>query len=148
MDADFKWIQYVIVVLHMLYICATTPHQKKKTLGLSPLHFLVFDLFDNLHDTFLELYFDNLCMNVKFSFASFTKQPKKIKVQVMCSIGGRGVTKEVIEHEVTDKKYDLIRYVLFIFIYNLSLSGPKFVYYIVYFELQRNRPGICVGRHR
>ena len=102
-DMYFKRMQYVIVSLYMISICATKPHQKQTGLGISPLHNWVFALFDTLRGKFHEFHFDNFYMSATFSYKYFTQQSKNIKVQGMCHVGGKGALKEVIQNEMIDK---------------------------------------------
>ena len=88
-------------------------------------------------------------MSEKCTYASFTQHPKKIKLHVVCCVGGQGVPKEVLWHGVIEtKKANLVRYVLLVFISNLILSGPNFISFVLSFKTDRNHQGSCVGRHR
>ena len=125
----------MIVGLHILSIYATNPHQKMHWLWNLNIAYSGFYLFDTLHDNFHECCFDNLYMSAKIAYAYFTHHPKNIQVQVVWYIGGRGVPKEVLKHEVKDtKKANLVRWVLFDFIYNLPFSCTKFITFILSFK--------------
>ena len=113
-----KWMQSMILGLHIFIFFQPTPTKKYTNLGLSLLHAQVFALLDTLCSNFYQCHFDNFYMSAKFAYKSFIKNFKILKCE------GQGVTKQVIQHNMLDKKSDLVSYVLCVCMY---VAGQQFV---------------------
>ena len=91
--------------------------KKYLDMRISPMHYIVYAMFDTFKDEYHEVNFDNLYSSANFSFAAYVKQNKKVNTQGVCW-GRCGIPPHVTQVEENDKKKaEEVRWVIFDYLF-------------------------------